>query len=69
MKPGDVVIEGGNALDYKNKPVGVDIGSPDSGTTGTIFAYVVGRKAYLVIPIGLWGKWEVHGNQVIAFSA
>jgi hypothetical protein len=53
LKPGDVVIKGGNALDYKNKLVAVDIGSPDSGTTGTTLPYVVGRKAYLVIPIGL----------------
>ncbi len=53
LKPGDVVIKGGNALDYKNKLVAVDIASPNSGTTGTIMPYVIGRKAYLVIPIGL----------------
>jgi hypothetical protein len=53
LKPGDVVIKGGNALDYKNKLVGVDIASPNGGTTGTIMPYVVGRKVYLVIPIGL----------------
>jgi len=53
LKPGDVVIKGGNALDHKNKLVGVDIGSPNSGTSGTIMPYVVGQKVYLVIPIGL----------------
>jgi hypothetical protein len=53
LKPGDVVIKGGNALDYKNKLVGVNIGAPDAGTAGAIMPYVVARKAYLVIPIGL----------------
>ncbi len=53
LKPGDVVIKGGNALDYKNRLVGVNIAAPDGGTTGTTLPYVVARKAYLVIPIGL----------------
>jgi hypothetical protein len=53
LKPGDVVLKGGNALDYKNKLVGVDIAAPDAGTTGTTLPYVVARKAFLVIPIGL----------------
>jgi hypothetical protein len=53
LKPGDVVIKGGNALDYKNRLVGVHIGAPDAGTTGTTIPFVVARKAYLVIPIGL----------------
>jgi hypothetical protein len=53
LKPGDVVIKGGNALDYKNRLVGVHIGAQDAGTTGTTLPYVVARKAYLVIPIGL----------------
>jgi len=53
LKPGDVVIKGANALDYKNKLAGVNIGAPDAGTTGVTLPYVVARKAYLVIPIGL----------------
>jgi len=53
LKPGDVVIKGGNALDYKNKTVGVNIGDQAGGTTGITFPYIVARKAHLVIPIGL----------------
>lgn len=53
LKPGDVVFKGGNALDYKNKLVGVNIAAPDAGTTGTTLPYIVARKAWLVIPIGL----------------
>ena len=53
LKPGDVVIKGANALDYRNKLAGVNIRDPSSGTTGIIMPHVVGKKAYLVIPIGL----------------
>jgi len=53
LQPGDVVMKGANALDYKNKLAGVNIGAPDAGTTGITLPYVVARKAYLVLPIGL----------------
>ena len=53
LQPGDVVIKGGNALDYENKTAAVMIGGPNAGTTGKIMPYVIGRKAHLVIPIGL----------------
>jgi hypothetical protein len=53
LQPGDVVIKGGNALDYANRTAGVYIGSATGGTTGTIMPYLVARKAQLIIPIGL----------------
>lgn len=53
LQPGDVVMKGANALDYKNKLAGVNIGDPSAGTTGITLPYVVARKAYLVIPVGL----------------
>ena len=53
LKPGDVVMKGGNALDYKNKLAAVDILDPSGGTTGITMPFIVARKAYLVIPIGL----------------
>jgi len=53
LKVGDVVIKGANALDYKNKLAGVDIADPAGGTTGITLPYVIARKAYLVIPVGL----------------
>lgn len=53
LQPGDVVIKGGNVLDYANRTAGVYIGSGTGGTTGTVMPYVVARKARLVIPIGL----------------
>jgi len=53
LKEGDVVIKGANALDYKNKIAAVDILDPSGGTTGITMPFIVARKAYLVIPIGL----------------
>ena len=53
LKAGDVMIKGANALDNKNKTVGVYIGSSSGGTTGKFLPYVVAKKAYLVLTIGL----------------
>ena len=53
LKMGDVVIKGGNALDYKNKTAAVDILDPFGGTTGITMPIVVARKVHLIIPIGL----------------
>ena len=53
LKAEDVMIKGANALDYKNNAVGVYIGSSSAGATGKFLPYVVARKAYLVLPIGL----------------
>jgi len=53
LAPGDVIIKGGNALDYERKTVGVWTGSPTGGTTGKILPYIRAGKAHLVIPIGL----------------
>jgi len=62
LKAGDVVIKGANALDYKNRTAGVYIGSSMGGTTGKFLPYVVARKAYLIIPIGL--EKLIAGNVV-----
>ena len=53
LKAGDVVMKGANALDYKNKIAAVDILDPSGGTTGITMPFIVARKAYLVIPVGL----------------
>ncbi len=53
LKAGDVVMKGANALDYKNKMAAVNIMHPAGGTTGITMPFIVGRKAHLVIPVGL----------------
>ncbi len=65
LQAGDVVIKGGNMLDYGNKVAGVWIGSPTAGTTGKIMPYVIGRKAHLVIPIGLEKQVAGLGTEIV----
>jgi hypothetical protein len=71
LKPGDVVMKGANALDYKNKlaagniMVGPHLGfvqGPDGGTTGMTMASIIARKVHLIIPVGL--EKQVAGDLV-----
>ena len=53
LQPGDVVMKGANALDYKNKLAAVNILDQSGGTTGITMPFIVARKVHLVIPVGL----------------
>lgn len=53
MKPGDVMIKGGNALNYAQQVVGVLIGHPTGGTCGDNYGTIISRKIELILPIGL----------------
>ncbi|HJN14307.1 MAG TPA: hypothetical protein QGH10_02390, partial [Armatimonadota bacterium] len=53
MGPDDVIIKGGNALDYPSGLAGVLVGHPEGGTVGAMIGHVYGRKVNVVIPIGL----------------
>lgn len=53
LKPGDIVMKGGNLLNYSMKQAAVCIGAPNGGTTYKLLPYVGEGKAELIIPIGL----------------
>jgi len=53
MHAGDVLIKGGNALNYPQKVVGILVGHPTSGTIGAMYGAAVARKIHLILPIGL----------------
>ncbi len=54
MGPGDVVIKGANALNYREGVAGVCIGGHGGGgTIGAALGHVVGRRLHLVLPVGL----------------
>lgn len=53
LEPGDIVMKGGNLLNYSMKQAAVCIGAPNGGTTYKILPYVGEGKAELIIPIGL----------------
>lgn len=59
----DIVLKGGNMLNYERKQAAVCIGAPDGGTTYKLIPYVGEGKAQLIIPIGL--EKEIYGDLLI----
>lgn len=53
LEPGDIVMKGGNLLNYSMKQAAVCIGAPNGGTTYKLLPYIGEGKAELIIPIGL----------------
>lgn len=53
LQAGDVYIKGANALDYRNKTVGILIGGDSSGTIGRALGTIIGRRVHLIVPVGL----------------
>jgi hypothetical protein len=52
LKPGDVVLKGGNAFDAWGQAA-VFVGNPQGGTVLAAITAVMGRRARLIVPIGL----------------
>ena len=53
LKEGDLVIKGGNLLNYSMQKAAVCIGAPNGGTVYKFLPYVGKGKAQLIVPIGL----------------
>lgn len=53
MRPGDVIVKGANALNYRDNIAGCLVGHPEGGTVGGFWGQLYGRKIRLVIPVGL----------------
>ncbi len=53
LREGDVILKGANALDLGKKQAAVLIGHPSGGTTITALQAAVGRRAALILPVGL----------------
>lgn len=52
LRAGDVVLKGGNAFDARRQPA-VQIGSNVGGTSLMAVRTVIGRRAQLIVPIGM----------------
>ncbi|MCD6365583.1 MAG: hypothetical protein J7M14_06875 [Planctomycetes bacterium] len=57
---GDVVVKGGNAVNLSSAKAGVLIGDPKCGTAGAVIGRIVGRRAKLIVPIGLEKRVEAE---------
>ena len=53
LEKGDVIFKGGNALYLPEREAGVLIGHPQGGTMMPILSAVLGRRARLIVPVGL----------------
>jgi len=53
LKEGDVIIKGANAIDLVRKKAGILIGHPKGGTIIAALQAVVGKRAKLILPVGL----------------
>ena len=53
LREGDVIVKGANALDVLGRRAAVLIGDPKGGTIGAAIQAVVGRRARLIMPVGL----------------
>jgi hypothetical protein len=52
LKPGDVVLKGANAFDGRGQAA-VQIGHPQGGTILAALPAAIGRRARLIVPVGL----------------
>jgi hypothetical protein len=53
LKEGDVILKGANAVDLQRKQAAILIGHPKAGTIAVALQAVLGRRARLIIPVGL----------------
>lgn len=53
LQPGDVILKGANAVNLSLGEAGVLIGHPQGGTTIPILTAALGRRAQVIVPVGL----------------
>jgi hypothetical protein len=53
LREGDVILKGANALDWTKRRAAIYIGHPQLGTIGASLPAAVGRRAHLILPVGL----------------
>ena len=60
VKQGDIILKGGNLLNYEKKQAAATVSSPEGGTVGRIRPYTAEGPGHLIVPIGL--EKETYGN-------
>jgi hypothetical protein len=53
IQEGDVILKGASALDLTQRRAAVFIGDSKGGTTSTLLQTVIGRRAKLIVPVGM----------------
>ena len=65
LQAGDVVLKGANAFDAYGQ-AGVRIASPSGGTIMAALSAVVGKRAHLIMPVGLELFTEIEAIQLLS---
>jgi hypothetical protein len=60
LAAGDIVLKGANALDLEHRRAAILIGNPAGGTIIPILQAVIGKRARLILPVGL--EKRITGN-------
>lgn len=68
LKPGDLIIKGGNAVHLASRQAAVLVGNPAVGTTLPIIEAVYGRRVGTVIPVGVEKRVELPIPTLAALS-
>jgi hypothetical protein len=58
LKAGDVIVKGANAVDLRRRHAAVLIGHPEGGTISAAIPAIIGRRAKMIVPIGLEKRVE-----------
>lgn len=53
LKNGDIIIKGANSVNVQQNKAGILVGHPKGGTIMAVLQAVVGKRAKLIIPVGL----------------
>lgn len=65
---GDVILKGANALDLHRKRAAVYVAHTECGTAGAVLPAVVGRRARLIVPVGLEKRVEGDLSELAALA-
>ena len=57
---GDIIVKGANAVDSERKLAGVQIRTPSLGPSGPMMQALIGKRAQVIIPVGL--EKRIFGN-------
>lgn len=66
LNEGDVILKGANALDLAARRAAVLIGDPRGGTAAAAMQAVIGRRARLIVPVGLEKRVEADLDSIAA---
>ena len=53
LTAGDVILKGANAVDLRHRRAAILIGDPQAGTAGAAIRADYGRRARMIVPVGL----------------